>query len=140
MTSHPESALVLLNEARNDLRACKDEFDSDKPVAETISFHMQKAIEKYLKSYLVFSGHEIETIHDMAGILEMCRSIDPEFSLLTDAETLILASHGEEIHKHDLSVSMPAVTSEAIMLADRVKDFVEDKLTDLGLDINLGRV
>ena len=40
--------------ANNDLKTGKDEMETDEPATDTICFHMQQCVEKYLKGYLSF--------------------------------------------------------------------------------------
>ena len=45
--------------ADNDLKAGKDEFVTENPATDTVCFHMQQCVEKYLKVFLVFKSKEI---------------------------------------------------------------------------------
>ncbi len=38
--------------ADNDLKTAKDELETDKPATDTVCFHTQQCVEKYLKAYL----------------------------------------------------------------------------------------
>lgn len=39
--------------AENDLKTAKGEFSTKNPVTDTICFHCQQCVEKYLKAYLI---------------------------------------------------------------------------------------
>jgi HEPN domain-containing protein len=43
---------------------------------DTICFHCQQAIEKYLKAYLVFLGVEFRPVHDLIYLLDLASSSD----------------------------------------------------------------
>ena len=43
---------------------------------DTICFHCQQAIEKYLKAYLVFLGTEFRPVHDLIYLLDLASSSD----------------------------------------------------------------
>lgn len=43
---------------------------------DTICFHCQQAIEKYLKAYLVFLGTEFKPVHDLIYLLDLASSPD----------------------------------------------------------------
>lgn len=44
------------------------------------AFHLQQAIEKYLKAYLLSQGWRLKKIHDLRALLEEIIEIDASFS------------------------------------------------------------
>lgn len=52
------------------------------PAAHTICFLCQSAAEKYLKGYLIAHGWELERIHDIVRLLELCAEHDHAFQEL----------------------------------------------------------
>lgn len=47
----------------------------DKPIeVDIIFFHLQQAVEKYLKSLVCYNGVHFEKIHDIDKIITVCRS------------------------------------------------------------------
>ncbi|TAL32915.1 MAG: HEPN domain-containing protein [Spirochaetes bacterium] len=70
--------------AENDLKAGKDEFATKEPATDTVCFHMQQCVEKYLKGYLVFHGKEIDKTHNLTSILVQCAAVDASFQELID--------------------------------------------------------
>ncbi len=44
------------------------------------AFHLQQAIEKYLKGYLLFTGHPLRRIHDLEILLQQAASQDTNFA------------------------------------------------------------
>lgn len=129
MSSQQETAHLWFKKAQNDLKTGKDEFKTENPATDTICFHMQQAVEKYLKGYLVYFEQEAEKTHNISRILAKCISIDSSFSELTDAGIEILTPYGTVIRYPD-DFYMPDITEtkEAIHLAEKVVSFIEKKI------------
>ena len=47
---------------------------------ESVSFHIQQAVEKYLKGFLIHHGWKLEKIHDLVKLLEEAITIDKSFN------------------------------------------------------------
>ncbi len=54
MTGNPDIVKNWILKARNDFKTGKDEMETMEPATDTICFHMQQYVEKYLKGYLVY--------------------------------------------------------------------------------------
>jgi HEPN domain-containing protein len=46
---------------------------------EDAGFHLQQAIEKYLKGYLLSKGWELEYVHDLVKLLNSAKDYDSSF-------------------------------------------------------------
>jgi len=47
----------------------------DKPIdVDIIFFHLQQAVEKYLKALICYNGVHFEKVHDIDKIINVCRS------------------------------------------------------------------
>jgi len=60
-----------------DIRRSKILIDNDDP--EGAAFHLQQAIEKYLKGYLISRGWKLERIHDLENLLDYAVDYHKEF-------------------------------------------------------------
>lgn len=60
--------------------------DKEKGPTDTLCFHCQQAVEKYLKGFLVFCGKDIEEIkiHDLGRLLNYCLEEDKKFEQFYD--------------------------------------------------------
>ena len=59
------------------------------PFASAIGFHAQQAVEKYLKSFLVYHQMEFTKTHDIAQLLDLVATKGPELAeMLCDAVAL----------------------------------------------------
>lgn len=128
MSTQSETASLWFKKADNDLKTGKDEFKTENPATDTICFHMQQAVEKYLKGFLVYYGYEAEKTHNISRIIEKCIAVDPSFEALTDAGIEILTPYGTIIRYPD-DFYMPDMpeTEAAIHLAETVEKFVKYK-------------
>ena len=68
--------------ADNDLKTGRDELSTGDPATDTVCFHAQQCVEKYLKAFLVFQGKEITKTHNIALLLQQCSSVDSSFEKL----------------------------------------------------------
>ncbi|MCD6223650.1 MAG: HEPN domain-containing protein [Deltaproteobacteria bacterium] len=125
--------------AESDLKIGKDEFLTDKPVCDAICFHMQQCVEKYLKAFLIFHGKEIRKTHVIAEIVKECMEIDPEFQKLFKIEAQTLTDFAVEF-RYPAEALFPSIeeTKEAIEIAEKVKNFVREKLKDRGYELPRG--
>jgi len=52
----------------------------DKPIdIEIIFFHLQQAVEKYLKALICYNGVHFEKVHDIDKLISVCRSNSIDF-------------------------------------------------------------
>jgi HEPN domain-containing protein len=66
--------------ADNDLKTIEHEFASPSPVTDTICYHAQQAVEKYLKLFLVHNSFEPAKTHNIFTLLQECEKIESSFS------------------------------------------------------------
>ncbi len=111
----------------------KDEIKTENPVTDAVCFHMQQCAEKYLKAYLIFHGKEIKKTHNIAELIEECKDIDLDFQKLFDFDADKLTDYAVEI-RYSEEFYMPSIeeTDEAIKISEKVKEFVLNKLKELG--------
>jgi HEPN domain-containing protein len=65
---------VLVHKADVDLAAVEHLTGASGIDKELLLFHLQQAVEKYLKALLSFSGLHFEKTHDIIELLDLCRS------------------------------------------------------------------
>ena len=58
MTDRFKTVTHWCHKADNDLKAANHEIDHEDGAFDTVCFHAQQTVEKYLKAYLVFHGKE----------------------------------------------------------------------------------
>lgn len=119
--------------AESDLKTGKDEFSTPEPATDTICFHMQQCVEKYLKAFLIFHGKEIKRHHIVEDHIKECMEIDAEFKKLFDIKAQMLTDFAVE-WRYPGEALFPSIeeTKEAIEIAEKVKEFVRKKLIEEG--------
>ena len=76
--------------AQSDLKTAKDEILMKDPATDTICFHCQQSVEKYLKAFLTFYKIRVGKTHNLALLIKICKEIDSDFERLYEikADTL----------------------------------------------------
>ncbi len=115
--------------ADNDLRTISNELSSKEPVTDTICYHSQQAVEKYLKLFLVSKNIEPIKTHNIAILLQKCKEFDPIFDELKGIE--YLTDYAVELRYPD-SFYVPEIeeAKEAFKDAKKVKKIVLELLND----------
>lgn len=114
--------------AERDLLTAKQGLEAEIVVTETVSFHCQQAVEKYLKAFLVKKQVEFSKTHSIMTLLNLCSTVDKSFSKdLSEADNL--TDYAVEIRYPDEWYE-PTIeeAKQAYNIALRVKDFVQDKV------------
>jgi HEPN domain-containing protein len=116
--------LKWIKKAESDLKTAKDEIQTENPATDTICFHSQQCIEKYLK---------FGKTHNIAELIELCKEIDEDFEKLYDIKAESLTPYAVEIRYPD-EFYFPSLeeAKEAIKIAEEVKSFVIEKLNKSG--------
>jgi HEPN domain-containing protein len=116
--------LNWIKKAESDLKTAKDEIQTENPAEDTICFHSQQCIEKYLK---------FGKTHNIAELIELCKEIDEDFEKLYDIKAESLTPYAVEIRYPD-EFYFPSLeeAKEAIKIAEEVKSFVIEKLNKSG--------
>jgi HEPN domain-containing protein len=68
-----------LVKADNDLKTAEYGLTAAEPITDTICFHCQQAVEKYLKMYLVSKGNEPVITHNISILVAKCAQYDSDF-------------------------------------------------------------
>jgi HEPN domain-containing protein len=126
-----ETVKKWIIKAGNDFKTGKDELSTDAPATDTVCFHMQQCVEKYLKAYRVFHGEEISKTHDISELIQLCAEIDPDFEKLYQMKTDELTMYAVDIRYPD-DFYMPTLkeAEESIKIAIKAKNFIGKKLKD----------
>jgi len=103
--------------------------ETEEPATDTICFHMQQCVEKYLKGYLVFHRVDFRKTHDIAELIELCKSVSEEFEELYSLEADSLTIYAADIRYPD-DFYMPTIeeTKGCIEIVTKVMGFVKEKL------------
>ncbi len=124
--------------ANDDLKAGTILFKNNSDAFKSIvCFHMQQAVEKYLKAYLIFNNKEIDKhkTHNISKLIEDCKKIDIDFNNLYKTNINELNIYAVEI-KYPSSSKLISLDDEreAISIAEQVRLFVINKIKELNND------
>ena len=122
--------------AESDLKIGRDELTTEKPATDAVCFHMQQCTEKYIKSFLIFHGKEIHKTHNIAEIIRECTEIELEFQQLFNWDVDKLTDYAVDIrYGEDFYFPPIEETKEAVKIAEKVKEFVSNKLKGMGFEL-----
>ncbi len=123
-----EQVKEWLHKADSDLGAAKILFTYLPEYKEAVAFHCQQAVEKYLKSYLVFLEQEFRHTHSLVYLLNQI-SIKDEFSDEYYQSIIKLEGYAVEFRYPNTRV-LPTDSDlkEAIEIADKIRLQVESKM------------
>ncbi len=133
MTEASDIVKNWILKANNDLKTGKDEMETDEPATDTICFHMQQCVEKYLKGYLVFHELDFRKTHDIAELIELCKSVSEKFEELYGMDADSLTVYAADIRYPD-DFYMPTLeeTRDCIDIAVKAMEFVKERLKNDG--------
>lgn len=125
-----------IQKAEHDLKIGKSEMQTPDPATDMVCFHMQQCIEKYLKAFLIFHGRSYPKTHRLSVLIASCEEIDPSFTELIEWDADELTSYATDL-RYGEEFYMPGLeeTRGAIELAERVRAFVREKLSQKGLSL-----
>jgi len=121
--------LNWIKKADNDLKTAKDEMLTESPATDTVCFHSQQCVEKYLKSFLTYHQKRFGKTHNIAELIKLCKEIDADFEKLYEIKAESLTLYATEV-RYPEEFYFPSLeeAKEAINIAEKVKTFVIDKL------------
>jgi HEPN domain-containing protein len=119
-----------LNKANKDLKSAEHELSlpTAETVTETVCFHCQQAVEKYLKAFLIFHKVEIKKTHIVEQLLLQCAKIDKDFE---NIEVVELSRFAVDIRYPD-DFYEPSI-EEAKFYYNLAKQIRDSVITKLGI-------
>ena len=112
-----------LTKADNDLKTAEFGLTAEEPITDTICFHCQQAVEKYLKMYLTIKGNDPSITQNISILVEKCALYDATFKELH--RFVFLTSYAVSLRYPD-DFYMPEIeeAEEALTAARDVRGFV----------------
>lgn len=129
------------NKAEHDLLNAQIILESgrDPLPLDTVCFHCQQTVEKYLKGFLTYHQVEFPKTHFLATLLDLCQKIEARFSELNDVMTLNV--YAVEIRYPDDTVQLTLNDAVAAYeLASKTKNFVTEHIGNIEIAENPSRV
>ncbi len=120
--------------ANGDLKTAQDELKSEDPFTNSICFHAQQCVEKYLKAYLTLVGEPFGKTHDIALLIELCKKYDTKFDELYQLKAHKLNRYAVELrYPEDFYIPTIEEAKESIEIAKKVKEFVLKEIEKYGI-------
>jgi len=125
-----------LRYAKSDLNTAKHMFSDVHPKETEIScYHAQQCAEKSLKAYLIAKKTDLPYIHDLVELNRLCAAIESSFSTI-QPYCVSLNPYGVQVrYPNELAVD-DSITAQAINYAEKILEFCEKTINDLGQNQN----
>ena len=102
---------------------------------DTVTFHCQQAVEKYLKAFLIFHSTPFKRTHDLIYLLDLITTIDIEFEKFYDIVSELQGYAVEIRYPEEIIFLSKEKVENAIAIAKNVREIVVLKL-NLTIDYN----
>ena len=128
MKTKTELISAWLDKAQKALLSAIHESTFTDSVLESICFHCQQAVEKFLKAYLIFLGIEFSKTHEIGELITLCEQKDHAISMVKE-EADQLTDYSVDIRYPDSTLFIDVnEAKEAINIAMKVKEYVLSKI------------
>lgn len=119
---------LWFKKADNDFKTIENNLLSKEPPTDTICFHAQQAIEKYIKGALIYFEKHITKTHDLVNLLTSICDYIPELNTFED-EFHEISRYGVEVRYPDIFYD-PTLeeAKKAYETALKVKEIVLSKI------------
>lgn len=87
------------------------------PPLDTVCFHCQQAVEKYIKAFLVFHGKQFPFSHNLADLVAICMQVDLAFANIQRKAEILTPFAVEIRYPDDFYVPTREETEEAFAIA-----------------------
>ncbi|MBM4030859.1 MAG: HEPN domain-containing protein [Planctomycetes bacterium] len=132
MKDRTEYVRDWFQKARNDLKIARDEMQTPEPATDGVCFHFQQAVEKMLKTWLIWRNIHFQPVHNIEVLLKQCEGDDRTFAELRGAENLTPYSVDVR-YGDDFYMPTREETEEADRIAQAVEAFILKKFADAGI-------
>ena len=117
-----------IKKAKKDLLAAEHELSFPDAVTESICFHCQQAVEKFLKAYLIFLDISFTKTHEIGELITKCENMDKEiFTFKEEADKL--TDYAVDIRYPEEAFEPPVLEAEeAFKIAKEIRNYVLNKI------------
>lgn len=95
---------------------------------DTVTFHCQQAVEKYLKAYLIFQSTAFRFSHDLIYLLDLISQNDIDFEKYYDVLSELQGYAVEIRYPNQINFLSPDKVENALSIAKEVREFVTMKM------------
>ena len=104
---------------------------------DTVTFHCQQAVEKYLKSYLIFKSIPFRFVHDLIYLLELIAPIDPDFEIYFDNVSELQSYAVEVRYPNEMIFLSNDKVENAMRIAKEIRTLITGKM---GINIDYNKI
>lgn len=124
-----EIVLRWIKKAESDLKTAKALLELKTVITESVCFHCQQAIEKYLKAFLTDKEVRFGKVHDLRTLIDLCIEKDKDFEKLDKDKISELTFYAVDLRYPD-EFYIPSINEakDAFDSTTKVKEFVLEKL------------
>jgi len=135
MNVQADDIIQWIIKADHDLGTAKITYLHIPEYLDTVTFHCQQSVEKYLKAYLIFLGIDFRFTHDLVYLIDLITQKDKDFINLYD-ELSELQSYAVEVrYPYETVYLRNDIVEDAMSTAMNVRRMVMDKMA-LSVDYN----
>ncbi|HEY9114416.1 MAG TPA: HEPN domain-containing protein [Bacteroidales bacterium] len=102
---------------------------------DTVTYHCQQAVEKYLKAYLIFLSSEFKFSHDLVYLLDLINSKDSDFEKYYDNVSELQGYAVEVRYPNETVFLSKDKVEKAIQIVKEIRVFVTGKM-NIKIDYN----
>jgi HEPN domain-containing protein len=97
-----------------------------------VCFSMQQAVEKYIKTYLIYHDKPYKKTHDISLLIQNAVEIDEDFNELYEINADSLTDYAVEIRYDRTYITLSKEKeAEAVFIVEKVRSFIMKKLPEL---------
>jgi HEPN domain-containing protein len=116
-----------LEKAEHDLIAAQLIIENQPLILDVACFHCQQAVEKYLKTYLVFQNQDFPKTHNLDILLKKCCDLNASFATIDIGQLEDFAVRGR--YPHDFESPTADETDNFYRIALQVKELVLNEIS-----------
>jgi HEPN domain-containing protein len=95
---------------------------------DTVTYHCQQAVEKYLKAYLIFQSATFKFSHDLIYLLDLITPIDSDFKNYYDTISELQGYAVEVRYPNETIFLSSEKVEKSMMIAKEVRELVTRKM------------
>ncbi len=115
-----------MNKAEHDLMTAQRLLEIEPMILDNACFHCQQAIEKLLKAYLIYNGHDVERTHNIIFLLSECSNFD---SIFTTVDPLNINAYAVQVRYPDSSLDPTTEEAKSFYtLALNIRALVSERI------------
>lgn len=135
MSVHVDEIRKWVIKGDHDLGTAKITYLHIPEYLDTVTFHCQQAVEKYLKAYLIFKNITFKFSHDLIYLLDIITQKDSDFESFYDTVSELQGYAVEIRYPNETIYLSNEKVEKAMIIARNVRELVTRKM-NISIDYN----